>query len=223
MLRLGGLVKRSYRTRIAAAVLLGCASAGVDAAAAVAGRVTVTVTNGRVTSEPAGIDCADGSASPGPVCAADFSDGTTVHLHAVSRIGPESKSTWSGACTHTGGPISSCAVTVAGDASASVRFQSDPIEARLGQVSVVKAGSGTGVVTSAPGAIVCGDICHSSFAKPTTVTLTASPSPGSVFTGWAGSCASYGAAPTCVIEVAGGQLAWTVSATFDLAPPFGAA
>jgi hypothetical protein len=48
------------------------------------------------------------------------------------------------------------------------------------------AGLGNGTVTSTPGGIDCGWDCSESYAADTTVTLTATPAFGSVFTGWDG-------------------------------------
>lgn len=53
-------------------------------------------------------------------------------------------------------------------------------------LSVEKTGAGIGIVTGSPGAISCGPSCMAEYADGTSVTLTASPSNGSVFLGWAG-------------------------------------
>jgi len=61
--------------------------------------------------------------------------------------------------------------------------------------------------------IDCGGVCTAPFVTGGSVTLTASPDPGSVFTGWsAGGCSGTG---TCTVMV-GNQ---TVVAIFDPAPP----
>jgi hypothetical protein len=77
-------------------------------------------------------------------------------------------------------------------------------------VSVMKSGTGSGVVTSSPAGIDCGRVCSARFSSGTSVTLTATPSTGSTFSGWAGACS--GTAPTCVISVMTDQ---SVTATFD--------
>src|SRR2546428_5845093 len=51
---------------------------------------------------------------------------------------------------------------------------------------VVRAGSGSGTVTSTPAGITCGADCSEPYASGTVVTLTATPAAGSVFTGWRG-------------------------------------
>jgi len=53
-------------------------------------------------------------------------------------------------------------------------------------LSVSKSGSGNGTVTSDPPGILCGSDCVESYDEPQTVTLTATPYPGSTFEGWTG-------------------------------------
>ena len=66
-------------------------------------------------------------------------------------------------------------------------------------VSVVKTattyGTGTGTVTSNPiGITNCASICSASYDSGTSVTLNATPSSGSSFAGWSGSCSGTGSA-----------------------------
>ena len=76
-------------------------------------------------------------------------------------------------------------------------------------LAVVKAGAGSGTVTSAPAGIVCGTSCSASYPSGTAVTLTASPASGSAFTGWSGGgCSGTG---TCTVTV---TATTTVIATF---------
>lgn len=72
-------------------------------------------------------------------------------------------------------------------------------------LTVVKAGAGPGVVTSAPAGIDCGDDCTESFAMGRVVLLTAT---GGNFTGWSGGCAGV---DPCTVTM---NAATTVTATF---------
>src|SRR5262245_35227629 len=54
-------------------------------------------------------------------------------------------------------------------------------------LSIARLGEGNGVVVSKPNGIACGDICSSSFACGTTITLSAVPA-DSTFVGWSNGC-----------------------------------
>ncbi len=66
-------------------------------------------------------------------------------------------------------------------------------------LSILKAGTGSGTVSSADGGIDCGSTCSSSYWDGQPITLTASPSPGSVFTGWRNCDLSFGFSCTLTI------------------------
>jgi len=74
-------------------------------------------------------------------------------------------------------------------------------------LTVTKSGSGT--VTSTPAGINCGTDCSEPFASGASVSLTATPASGYVFSGWSGSCA--GTATTCTVAMNAAQ---SVTATF---------
>jgi hypothetical protein len=77
-------------------------------------------------------------------------------------------------------------------------------------LAVVRAGTGSGTVTSSPAGITCGTSCAASFPSGTAVTLTATPAAGSTFTGWSGGgCTGTGA---CTVTLTANT---TVTATFN--------
>lgn len=79
----------------------------------------------------------------------------------------------------------------------------------LFKITVTKAGTGSGAVTSNPGGISCGDTCQADYANGTSLTLTAAASADSVFAGWSGACS--GANVSCTVTV---DSAKSVQATF---------
>lgn len=84
------------------------------------------------------------------------------------------------------------------------------------QLSVSKAGTGVGTVTSGddPKTIDCGATCSASYPSGTQVTLTATPDSSSLFAGWSGACS--GTSPTCTVTLNSTE---DVTATFTAAPP----
>jgi endoglucanase len=80
-------------------------------------------------------------------------------------------------------------------------------------LTVGKAGTGSGTVTSSPAGITCGGDCSESYPSGTSVTLTASPAAGSSFAGWTGACAGTGA---CNVSMTAAR---SVTATFNTTAP----
>ena len=80
-------------------------------------------------------------------------------------------------------------------------------------LTVSKAGTGSGTVTSSPLGIDCGALCVETFVEDTVVTLSATAATGSTFAGWSGACTGTGA---CQVTL---DLAKTVTATFNANPP----
>jgi hypothetical protein len=81
-------------------------------------------------------------------------------------------------------------------------------------LTVFKTGSGSGTVTSSPAGINCGATCSHRYAHGTLITLSATPSAGSSFTGWSGGgCSGTG---TCQVTT---NADTAVTATFTLNPP----
>jgi hypothetical protein len=78
-------------------------------------------------------------------------------------------------------------------------------------LSVTRAGTGGGTVTSTPAGIDCGATCSASFNAGITVTLEAAAVPGSTFAGWSGGGCS--GTDSCSVSMSGAP---SVSATFVL-------
>lgn len=77
-------------------------------------------------------------------------------------------------------------------------------------LTLSKAGTGAGSVTSSPTGISCGATCSASFASATSVTLTATATTGSTFAGFSGGCTSV--TTTCTFTITANA---TVTATFN--------
>jgi sugar lactone lactonase YvrE len=170
---------------------------------------TLTVTragagSGAVTSSPAGISC-------GATCSAAFAAGTSVTLTAAPASGSVFAG-WSGACSGTG----TCTVDMTSARSVTATFAPIPPPPPTPQrltVTNSAVGGGSGTVTSSPAGISCGTTCSAAFAYGASVTLTATPSPGSAFSGWSGACTGTG---NCTVAM---TAAHTVTATFALRSP----
>ncbi|MDW8478934.1 MAG: hypothetical protein RML12_02530 [Xanthomonadales bacterium] len=164
-----------------------------------AGNAPLTVTKtgsgaGTVTSSPPGISC-------GATCSAQFPAGSSVTLTASAAAG-SSFAGWSGDCTGTG----ACTVVMSAARSVTATFDAAPTY----QLTVTKAGTGTGTVSSSPSGISCGSTCTGNFNQGSTVTLTAVPDSGSSFAGWSGAgCSGTG---SCVVTMSSNQ---SVTATFN--------
>ncbi|MGV1048314.1 MAG: InlB B-repeat-containing protein [Solirubrobacterales bacterium] len=172
--------------------------------ALIPGQVLLTVTKagngtGTVTSTPAGVDC-------GSTCEAGFTEGTSVVLKAVA--GPNTKAVvWSGCGEIVGS--NECKVAMSGAKQVTATFTLERF-----QLTVTKPGSGTGTVSSTPSGISCGATCEAGFEDGKVVTLTASPDPGSQFSGWSGACAGGG---SCKVTMSAAK---AVGAEFALIPNF---
>ncbi|MBJ7347627.1 MAG: hypothetical protein JHC87_03525 [Thermoleophilaceae bacterium] len=150
---------------------------------------------GTVTSTPAGINC-------GATCSNFFAIGSVLTLTASPAIG-STFSGWSGSgCSGTG----ICVVTMNSAMDVTATF----VPAAFA-LTVSRAGAGSGTVTSAPSGINCGATCASQFVNSSIVSLTASSSVGSTFTGWSGGgCSGAG---SCAVTM---DAAKSVTATFAL-------
>ena len=165
------------------------------------GTTTATLTvsktgTGTVTSSPAGINC-------GSTCSGSYTSGTSVTMTAAAGAS-YSFTGWSGACTGTG----SCVVTMDAAKSVTATFTAQSFA-----LTLVKAGTGSGTVTSSPSGINCGSTCSANYNNGTSVTLTATASSGSTFAGWSGACTGTG---SCSVTM---DAAKSVTATFNVSPP----
>jgi hypothetical protein len=155
---------------------------------------------GTVTSKPAGIDC-------GSICSGKFPAKSVVMLTAVPT-GESVFKRWAG----VSGPCAyeeTCKTTMGKDKVVKAIFTAVGNRA----LSVVKAGTGTGKVTSSPAGVDCGATCSFEFAVLSRITLTATPDAGSSFSGWSGPCAGTGPCEVKLTE------AMSVTAAFASSSP----
>jgi hypothetical protein len=153
----------------------------------------IGIGTGKVTSSPAGIDC-------GSDCEESFVEGIKVTLTATAEEG-SAFDHWTGSgCLK--GP---CVVTMS--KARTIRAVFDAVGERT--LTVSKAGTGAGTVTSAPKGIDCGSTCIAGFNVGKKVTLLAAEAEGSTFAGFSGACT--GTAP-CKVTM---NEARSVTATFE--------
>ena len=162
---------------------------------------------GAVSDDRSKINC-------GATCSASYPAGTTVTLTAAPDAATKAQfGGWTGCASST----ESCTITMDSDKTVGAAFN----KAGSASLSVVKAGTGSGVVrsTSTPAQaaqIDCGATCSASYptSPPTTVTLTATPDAASksVIAGWSGGGCT-GTGNTCNVTV---DAAKTVTVTFNL-------
>jgi hypothetical protein len=157
---------------------------------------------GRVTSNPDGIDCGS-QCSFSFISTDDPKNYKPVTLKATASPGSAFDG-WNlcGGDTCTIDPIEQGKTY-----EVNVTF----VRVRPSQFPLAVTVSGSGKVLSQPGGIDCGATCTAQFATDSTVTLTATPTPGWSFAGWAGACAGTG---PCTVKMGDPR---AVTVTF--APP----
>ncbi|MBI4229174.1 MAG: beta-propeller fold lactonase family protein, partial [Deltaproteobacteria bacterium] len=123
---------------------------------------------GTVTSTPAGIDC-------GGDCTEDYGEGAFVTLIAT----PDPGSIFAG---WTGDPdCTKGVVRMTASKNCIANFNMPQFT-----LTINKTGTGSGTVSGSPAGIDCGSDCTEHYNGGTTVNLTATPDPGSIFAGWSG-------------------------------------
>jgi hypothetical protein len=157
--------------------------------------------SGTVTSAPAGVSC------PG-TCSGEFTGGGIVTLAEEPAAGSEFAG-WTGCDSEAQGG-KQCLVTMSAAKAVTASFKV-AVAPQQFSLAVSDAGSGSGTVTSAPAGVSCGSTCSAMFVSGTQVTLTASASAGSTFTGWSGACTGTGA---CKVTMSAAQ---AVTASFTAA------
>jgi Divergent InlB B-repeat domain len=168
--------------------------------------------NGVVTSVPSGISCTVTNGVTSGTCVTTFPPNTVVTLNATPS-GLSSFSGYSGACN-----ASTCTLTMTPGATNAItaQFTAPPtltLSAALGS-------QGGGTLTSAPGGLSCtlsnasaSGSCTFAYALNTVVTVTQTPTSGSVFLNWAGACTGSG---TCQVPLTASR---SVQALYRLAVP----
>lgn len=155
-----------------------------------------TANLGTVTSLPSGLNCTSS-------CSATFYADVEIELTATPTFSAVFLG-WSGACSGSG----TCRVTMRGAQNVTATFVP---KSQAVALNVLKAGTGTGTVTSSPAGINCGSTCTANFAAGTQVTLMAQASAGSTFVGWSGECSGTS---SCTVTV---DAAKSVTASFKTA------
>jgi Divergent InlB B-repeat domain len=182
--------------------LSACGGGGLDSLPVDQNNLALVVSfdggmEGTVTSSPAGIDCK----ASGGACGNTFPVGTQVTLSAQPASGA-TFSGWAGACSGTG----PCVVTMSSNMAVSAIFGTVPNGTY--DFGVVFSGSGSVSLATSAGTDSCATTCQRTFPSGTTVTLTATPAAGSIFSSWSGACTGSG---PCTITMDQARL---VTATF---------
>jgi hypothetical protein len=134
--------------------------------------------NGTISSSPLGIAC-------GSDCSEVYISGTAVKLSAAPATGSVFAG-WSGTGCSTTSPDVSFTINANMACTATFNLLTTYM------LTVTRAGTGSGSVTSSPTGINCGSTCSKTLNSGSTVTLTAAPASGSTFAGWSGNCTTTG-------------------------------
>lgn len=145
---------------------------------------------GKVTSEPAGIECSVGSTG---TCVEHFNEGSVVTLTATPA--PHTRFLeWLGvACDESTSPT--CQVTMSHAEAIGARFEAIPPQ----PLHVLVSGEGS--VSSEPAGIACPGTCAGEFDEGSTVTLVAAPAAHQELVSWSG-CSGAPAPGDCEVMMA---------------------
>lgn len=141
---------------------------------------SITVTKGGAgvgTVSGTGINC-------GTTCSTNYVQDDSYSFTATPD-GDSVFSNWTGDCS-AAGTNPTCTLVMDSNKIITANFGPKPSY----DLTVAKAGAGVGNV-SGPG-ISCGADCTEVYVENTSVTLTASPAPGYIFSGWSGPCSGTG-------------------------------
>src|SRR3989338_3748503 len=133
--------------------------------------ITINPSAGGTVTAP-GINC------PGD-CTESYNYNTSVTITAVANTG-YTFDNWTNCDSPSG---NQCTMTMNSDKTVTANFASTSIQYTL---AIAKSGERSVIVTSSPAGINCGTDCQEAYNANTVVTLTVTPEPGTIFTGWAG-------------------------------------
>lgn len=150
---------------------------------------TGKIGQGRVQSQPAGVDC-------GSSCSAPFGAGTRVTLAVTPDAGWRFDG-FGGACSGQ-----DCTLTLDADAAVTAHFSEEPAAPEPVQHLLSAGKIGEGSLRSVPDGLDCGATCVTRFEAGTLVTLIATPDSGWRFEGYSGDCAGR----ECALTMDGDRL-----------------
>jgi hypothetical protein len=151
-------------------------------AAAVLHTLTVTVEGeGEVSADSGTISGC--TSSGGAACEGSYEEGATVTLTETPAEGSLFAGWGTPQCDES--TESTCAITIGvSDEGVAAGFEAEEVEEPGIPLKVALEGTGTGTVSSDPGLISCDPFCEDEYEPGAKVTLTASPSPSSLFMAW---------------------------------------
>ncbi|MBL8919548.1 MAG: fibronectin type III domain-containing protein [Myxococcaceae bacterium] len=144
----------------------------------------------------------------GIACGADCTESVSVGSQVVLTAAPAMNAVFAGWAGCDSTTSNTCTLTLTANRTVTATFEA---AASAYQLTVVKAGTGSGTVTGT--GIMCGTDCNELVPAGQSRTVTATPAAGSLFSGWAGCDMVSG--QDCVVSVASSR---TVTATFTSNP-----